>query len=225
MPTLPLKREITLKGVSFAYPSLERQALTDISLSIAAHSTVGLVGATGAGKSTLVDLILGLLEAKSGTVMVDGVPITPDNVRSWQRSIGYVPQQIFLSDETIAANIALGIAPDKIDMAAVEHAARLANLHEFIVADLPRKYETEVGDRGVRLSGGQRQRIGIARALYHDPDVLVLDEATSALDHSTERSVMDAVAGIRSQKTVIMIAHRLTTVMSCDQILFSTKAG
>ncbi|WP_127145481.1 ABC transporter ATP-binding protein [Pelagibacterium montanilacus] len=216
---LPLVRDIELKGVSFAYPNSERTALKDISLTIPVHSTVGFVGPTGAGKSTIVDVILGLLEPQSGALLVDGVPITRENVRRWQKSVGYVPQQIFLADESIAANIALGLPPEKIDMAAVERAARMANLHDFIVSDLPKGYGTDIGDRGVRLSGGQRQRIGIARALYHDPDVLVLDEATSALDNATEAAVMDAVYTLSSRKTIIMIAHRLTTVERCDRVM------
>jgi ABC-type multidrug transport system fused ATPase/permease subunit len=215
---LPLKREIALEHVSFAYPQAGRTALHDISLTIPVHTTVGLVGATGAGKSTLVDVILGLLEPQQGRLMVDGQAIDRSNVRAWQRSVGYVPQQIFLADESIAANIAFGMPPDKIDHAAVERAARMAMLHEFIVTELPKGYDTEVGERGVRLSGGQRQRVGIARALYHDPDVLVLDEATSALDNLTEKAVMEAVNNLARRKTIIMIAHRLSTVKGCDTI-------
>jgi len=221
---LPLRREIELDHVGFAYPNSERQALHDVSLTIPVHSTVGFVGPTGAGKSTIIDIILGLLEPQSGALKVDGVPITRDNVRAWRRSVGYVPQQIFLADESVAANIALGLPPDRIDMAAVERAARMANLHDFITGEMPEGYHTEVGDRGVRLSGGQRQRIGIARALYHEPDVLVLDEATSALDNATEQAVMQEVNGLARDKTIIMIAHRLTTVEKCDR-LFEVEAG
>jgi ATP-binding cassette, subfamily B, bacterial PglK len=215
---LPLEREIVLEHVSFAYVQAGRPALKDVSLTIPMHTTVGIVGATGAGKSTLVDVILGLLEPQQGRLLVDGQVIDPGNVRAWQRSIGYVPQQIFLADESIAANIALGLPPGKIDMAAVERAAKMASLHDFIINELPEGYQTEIGDRGIRLSGGQRQRIGIARALYNDPDVLVLDEATSALDYGTERSVMAEVLHLAKAKTIIMIAHRLSTVENCDVI-------
>jgi ABC-type multidrug transport system fused ATPase/permease subunit len=166
----------------------------------------------------VVDLILGLLAPESGQITVDGVPLGPENMRAWQNTIGYVPQQIFLSDDSVAANIAFGLPPQARDMAAIERAARLAELHDFVICDLPHGYDSEVGERGVRLSGGQRQRIGIARALYHDPTVLILDEATSALDNLTERAVMDAVANLAHAKTIIMIAHRLTTVRACDKI-------
>jgi ABC-type multidrug transport system fused ATPase/permease subunit len=215
---LPLNREIKLHDVSFTYAEVERQALQNVSLTIPAHSTVGFFGATGAGKSTIIDIILGLLEPSSGVMTVDGIAITRERVRSWQRSVGYVPQQIFLADESVAANIALGVPPSEVDMAAVERAARMASLHDFIASELPKGYETEVGDRGVRLSGGQRQRIGIARALYHDPEVLILDEATSALDIATEHIVMSGLAAIGGKKTVILIAHRLQTLEGCETI-------
>jgi ABC-type multidrug transport system fused ATPase/permease subunit len=149
---------------------------------------------------------------------VDGTAITEANLRNWQRAVGYVPQQIYLIDDSVSANIAFGIRPEDRDQAAIETAARVANLHDFVLADLPEGYDTHVGERGVRLSGGQRQRIGIARALYHNPEVLILDEATSALDNLTERAVMDAVHALGRQKTIIMIAHRLSTVRSCDRI-------
>ncbi len=222
---LPLNKEIVLHKVDFAYPDADRTALRDISLTIPARSTIGIVGPSGAGKSTLIDIILGLLEPQSGMLKIDNVPITRQNVRSWQRTVGYVPQQIFLADESIASNIALGIPPEAIDMAAVERAAKLANLHDFIMEGLPKAYMTEVGDRGVRLSGGQRQRIGIARSLYHNPRVLVLDEATSALDQETERQVMAEVAGLSRSITVIMIAHRLSTLESCDEIVRIEKGS
>ena len=221
---LQLMHNIQLENIHFYYPDAKRPTLQGISLSIAACSTVALVGPTGSGKSTIVDIILGLLEPQVGCVKVDGAAITRENVRSWQRSVGYVPQQIFISDESVAANIALGVVPDKIDLEAVERAARLANLHDFIVSELPNGYMTAVGDRGVRLSGGQRQRLGIARALYADPDVLILDEATSALDNLTEKHVMDTVKDMAKQKTIIIIAHRLSTVRDCDQIFF-IKSG
>ena len=182
-----------------------------------------MVGATGSGKTTTVDIILGLLEAQKGTLEVDGKVINTTNKRSWQLSIGYVPQQIFLSDNTISANIAFGIDINNIDEEAVEHAAKIANLHEFIINELPLKYQTIVGERGVRLSGGQRQRIGIARALYHKPKVLVLDEATSALDNLTEKEVMSALHNSEKNITKIIVAHRLSTVRDCDIIYLFDK--
>lgn len=212
------EREIRLEEISYRYPEAKELALKNLSLTIPARTTVGLVGSSGAGKSTLVDLMLGLLEPESGRIMIDGQPLGKENFRQWQAAIGYVPQHIFLSDESIAANIALGIPKDEVDNNAVENAAQLANLHEFILNELPAGYDTEIGDNGVRLSGGQRQRIGIARALYRDPPVIVFDEATSALDNATERAVMDAVYKLSAQKTIILIAHRLSTVRACDRI-------
>lgn len=215
---LPLRRAIKLKNVTYTYPKAERPSLRGLSLTLPAKKTFGFVGKTGAGKTTTVDLILGLLQPQSGEIEVDGVAITSANVRKWQRSIGYVAQQIFLADDTVASNIAFGMPEDEIDMAAVERAARIAMVRDFIVDKLPQGYLTMVGERGVRLSGGERQRIGIARALYHDPDVLVLDEATSALDNVTERAVMDAIHNIGRSKTIILIAHRLSTVKVCDMV-------
>ena len=161
---------------------------------------------------------MGLLPPADGSLRVDGVEIDQQNVRRWQASIGHVPQQIFLSDDTIARNIALGLPDEEIDMAQLERAARLARLHDFVASSLPRGYDTVVGDRGIRLSGGQRQRIGIARALYADPDLLVLDEATSALDNVTENAVFEALQALAGRKTIVMVAHRLTTVRSCTDI-------
>ncbi|MBZ0159613.1 MAG: ABC transporter ATP-binding protein/permease [bacterium] len=215
---LVLARAITLNGITFAYPKALQPALKDLNLRIPARSSVGLVGVTGSGKTTTVDLILGLLEPDAGSLEVDGVPIDASNRRRWQRAIGYVPQQIYLADDTVAANIAFGLEPKQIDQAAVERAARIANLHDFVIYELPQGYATTVGERGVRLSGGQRQRIGIARALYHNPQVLILDEATSALDNLTEKAVMEAVHNLGHEITIILIAHRLTTVRECDRI-------
>ncbi|HET9070257.1 MAG TPA: ABC transporter ATP-binding protein [Amaricoccus sp.] len=217
-PTLRLGEELALEEVHYAYPLAERPALRGMSLVIPARSTVGIVGGTGAGKTTAIDVVLGLLTPDAGRLLVDGVPIVPENRAAWQRSIGYVPQQIFLTDDTVSANIAFGLDAAGIDQAAVERAARIAEIHDFILAEMPQGYATPVGERGVRLSGGQRQRIGIARALYHDPDVLILDEATSALDNLTEKAVMDAVHNRGHAKTIIMIAHRLSTVRDCDTI-------
>lgn len=210
--------EIALENIVYQYPRAPQPSLHDVSIHIPARSTVGLVGATGSGKTTTVDIILGLLQQQSGRLLVDGVTITAENRRDWQSSIGYVPQNIFLADDTVAANIAFGVAKEDIDMAAVERAARIANLHAFVVGGLPNGYATGVGERGVRLSGGQRQRIGIARALYHRPPLLVLDEATSALDNLTEQVVMEAVHNLGHEITIILIAHRLTTVRECDSI-------
>ncbi|RYI20479.1 MAG: ATP-binding cassette domain-containing protein, partial [Acetobacteraceae bacterium] len=185
--------------------------------------TVGIVGGTGAGKTTLVDLVLGLLTPDGGEIRVDGTAVTESNLRAWQKTLGYVPQSIYLTDDTITGNIAFGVPKADVDMAAVERAAKIAALHDFVLAELPLGYDTFVGERGVRLSGGQRQRIGIARALYRDPTLLIMDEATSALDNITERVVMEAVQKIRADKTIILIAHRLTTVKTCDTIFLMDR--
>ena len=215
---LPLNKSITLKNIHYNYPNTSRSTLKDISLSISLKSTVGIVGPTGSGKTTIADIILGLLEPQKGTLEIDGKIIKTNNIRSWQRSIGYVPQQIFLADDTIASNIAFGINKNDINKEAIEKASKIANLHEFVINELPKKYETTVGERGVRLSGGQRQRIGIARALYHNPQLLILDEATSALDNQTEKAVMDAINNLGKQITIVIVAHRLNTIKMCDKI-------
>ena len=216
-PLIP-SRSIAIRGLTFRYPESDRVALESIDLFIPVRTTIGLVGSSGAGKSTLVDIILGLLEPQQGLLVVDDETINQENMRSWQASLGYVPQHIFLADQSVAANIALGVPPDQIDRSAVERAARMANLHDFVMNELDSGYDTEIGERGVRLSGGQRQRIGIARALYRDPAVLIFDEATSALDNSTERAVMEAIHNLSGKKTVILIAHRLSTVQPCSKI-------
>lgn len=219
-PLEPLrpKREIRVEALHYRYPGTTRDVLEGIDLTIGAGSSVALVGSTGSGKSTLVDLILGLLEPTSGRIVIDESALVAATIPQWQRSIGYVPQSIYLTDDSIARNIALGIPESDLDMEAVRRAARLAHIHDFIVEELPDGYETTVGERGVRLSGGQRQRLGIARALYHDPAVLVFDEATSALDGSTEREIFSNMREFAGGKTVIAIAHRLTTVRDCDMI-------
>jgi ABC-type multidrug transport system fused ATPase/permease subunit len=209
---------VVLDKVSYSYPEHSRTALKDVSLEIRTCTTVGIVGGTGAGKTTLVDMILGLLAPTSGEIRIDDVPLGIQNLRPWQRAIGYVPQSIYLVDDTVARNIAFGLPAEAIDQAAIERAAKLAALHDFVLAELPDGYDTIVGERGVRLSGGQRQRIGIARALYNEPSLLILDEATSALDNITERVVMEAVDTMRHEMTIVMIAHRLSTVRQCDVI-------
>jgi ATP-binding cassette, subfamily B, bacterial PglK len=209
---------IRLESVGLSYPGAERVALHDLDLEIPVGCSAAFVGTTGAGKSTAVDLILGLLEPTSGRVLVDGQTLAGKHLRAWQSNIGYVPQATYLADDTVAANIAFGVAVRKIDRAAVERAARAARIHEFIAHQLPQGYDTVIGERGIRLSGGQRQRLAIARALYHDPAVVVFDEATSALDMPTEAAVMEAIEELHGRKTVLLIAHRLSTVRNCDRI-------
>ncbi len=220
----PLRRNIVLENVTFQYANAATPLLNNLHLTIRRNTTVAIVGSSGGGKTTIVDILLGLLEPQRGTLSVDGVPITRRNVTSWQKHLGYVPQHIYLSDDTLAANIAFGVSPGHLDLERVEYAAKIANLHEFVVGELPDGYTTMVGERGVRLSGGQRQRIGIARALYSDPDVLILDEATSALDGLTEDAVTEAIRTIFHQKTIIMIAHRLRTVQQAD-IIYQLESG
>jgi ATP-binding cassette, subfamily B, bacterial PglK len=211
---MPFQKELMLSNVSFQYSGADGPALTDVSLTIPPGCSVGFVGSSGAGKSTLVDLILGLLTPGSGRITVDGVDIQ-SNIRGWQDQIGYVPQVIYLTDDTLRRNVAFGLNDEEIDEQAVLRAIRAAQLEDF-VAGLSQGLETEVGERGVRLSGGQRQRIGIARALYHNPPVLVLDEATSSLDLATEQGVMAAVNALHGEKTVLIVAHRISTVSQCD---------
>ena len=215
---LPFERIICLEDVRFAYPENARPALNGISFTIRPNTTVGIAGPTGCGKTTLVDVLLGLLVPQSGELKVDGVSIDEGNRRAWQQNFGYVPQTIYLSDTTLRNNIAFGVPQEQIDDDQVRFAARLANLEEF-VDTLEAGYLTTLGERGARMSGGQRQRVGIARALYHNPRILVFDEATSALDSQTERAVMDAIEKLMHRKTIVMIAHRLTTLRKCDSIL------
>jgi ATP-binding cassette subfamily B protein len=179
---------------------------------------MGFVGSTGSGKSTTLDLLMGLLEPTKGRILVDGLPITGKRLRSWQQAIAHVPQSIFLADSTLAENIALGIARNSIDMERLRQAAKQAHIDDFI-ENQPKKYYTSIGERGVRLSGGQKQRIGIARALYKEASVLVFDEATSALDNETEHLVMSSIESLNKELTILIIAHRLTTIQHCDQIV------
>ena len=218
----PFRDSIAFEDVRFSY-NAGRDVLSDIVLAIRKGERIGFIGKTGSGKSTLVDVLMGLLPPSAGRLLVDGQPITPANIANWKAQIAHVPQVIFLADDSIAANIAFGHPRESVDLARVERAAREAGLGEFL-DQLPEGMETTVGERGIRLSGGQRQRIGIARALYKHATVLVLDEATSALDDETEAAVMSAVAGLDQQLTIIIIAHRLSTVASCDRI-YRLSAG
>lgn len=210
-------REILLKEVSYRYAPDRAWALLDMSLRIPARSTVGIVGANGSGKSTLVDLVAGLLTPSAGVVEVDGCIVDGKNRAAWQTRLAYVPQNMFLLDASVAQNIALGVAPAEIDRARLLEAARLAQLDDFVMS-LPHRYEQRIGERGVALSGGQRQRIGIARALYRDAAVLLLDEATNALDGLTEQELMSTLQRLRGRYTILLIAHRMSTVRGCDMI-------
>ena len=216
---LGLKQALCLENVSYSYPNADQAGIQGVSLSITAGEKIGIVGSTGAGKTTLADIVLGLLEPASGQLVADNTPITAENTRAWMRTAGYVPQDIFLTDAPVSENIALGVPAETIDHERVRNAARIARIDTFIMGELSDGYATHIGERGVRLSGGQRQRIGIARALYHDADLIVFDEATSALDNLTERDVMSAIDALPGDKTVIMIAHRLSTVKRCDRII------
>jgi ATP-binding cassette, subfamily B, bacterial PglK len=210
------RERVELDRVSYTYEGAATPALEDISIEIRRGESVGIIGTSGAGKSTLVDVLLGLLTPSNGEVRVDGVSIR-SGLRAWQNQVGYVPQSIFLTDDSLRHNIAFGLPREQIDEAAVRRAVRAAQLEEF-VAGLPEGLETLVGERGVRLSGGQRQRIGIARALYHDPAVLVLDEATSSLDIATETEFMQSIGELRGAKTIVIVAHRLATVANCTRL-------
>ena len=217
-----LQEKISLENVVFKYHESAYNALETVNIEIKAGETVGLIGPSGSGKSTLVDIILGLLTPVEGRVCIDNIDIS-GSIRSWQNNVGYVPQSIYLTDDSLLKNVAFGVEDDLIDYSAVERAINVAQLKNF-VETLPEKLNTLVGERGVRLSGGQRQRIGIARALYHEPSVLILDEATSALDNETEEGVMEAIDALHGKKTIVIVAHRLTTVKNCDKI-FSMNKG
>ncbi|GHC35432.1 ABC transporter ATP-binding protein [Aidingimonas halophila] len=213
----PFRRDVVLSQVDFHYPGKSEAALKGLSLTIPINRVIGLVGASGSGKSTIIDLLLGLIEPDAGQVFIDGRPLTRENRRAWQDTIGFVSQSIFLADASIRRNIAFGLPDGDIDEARVERAVDLSHLRE-LVDELDEGLDTRVGERGIQLSGGQRQRIGIARALYHDASVLILDEATSALDGITEKIIMDAIHDFSGSKTIVLVAHRLATVKQCDCI-------
>lgn len=219
LQAFPFEQGVGFENIGFTYPDSAKPVLNQLSFNIRKGQSVAFVGPSGAGKTTAVDILLGLLEAQHGSIMVDGKPLANSDTRAWRRNFGYVPQSIYLSDDTIRNNIAFGQTRDAIDEARMHAVIEQAQLTE-VLKQLPQGLDTKVGDRGVRLSGGQRQRIGIARALYHNPPILVLDEATSALDNETEREITLAIRSLSGTKTIVLIAHRLSTVAHCDSILF-----
>ena len=210
---------ITLCEVTYRYPGGSRPVLEGLSVVIRKNTSIGVIGPTGSGKSTLVDLLLGLYHPTAGEILIDGQPLTPTRVPSWQASIGYVPQDIFLIDDTIARNVAFGLLDNEIDPTRLREACAVAQLLDFIETELPDGFDTNTGERGIRLSGGQRQRIGLARALYHRPSLLILDEATSALDTTTEAKLIEALYTLAGKLTIVMVAHRLSSVGSYDEII------
>jgi ATP-binding cassette subfamily C protein len=214
---LPFENKISFNSIKFGYSDGAPNIFDGFSLEIPRKSSVAFVGPTGCGKTTLIDLLLGLLKPLSGTICVDGVNIE-ENLPAWQKRIGYVPQFIFLLDDTIRANVAFGVPPDKIDDNRVRECLQIAQILDFIET-MPKGIDNLIGENGIRLSGGQRQRVGIARALYHGPEILVLDEATSALDNETEKAFVDALKTLHGKLTIIIVAHRLTTVQNCDRIV------
>jgi HlyD family secretion protein len=216
---IKLKSEITFNNISYRYPHQSDYVLKNFSLSFPANKLIGIVGPTGSGKSTIVDLVLGLLVPESGSILIDNQKINSSNIHAWQKKVGYVPQSSFLADLSIAENIAFGIKPELIDMQRVSKCAQISMIHDYIF-NLPDKYDSMIGEKGVQMSGGQRQRISIARALYNDPEFLVLDEATSALDGITEKQLMESIIALSKNKTILMIAHKLNTVKNCDKVLF-----
>jgi ATP-binding cassette subfamily C protein len=210
---------IALREINFRYPAASRPALDRISLIIPKNTSLGVIGPTGSGKSTLVDLLLGLYQPTTGDVLIDGRPLTPTLIPAWQASIGYVPQDIFLMDDTIARNVAFGLPDEEIDPEQLREACVTAQILDFIETELRDGFETIVGERGSRLSGGQRQRIGLARALYHRPSLLILDEATSALDIATEAKLLQALRSLAGKLTMVVAAHRLSAVAVCDKLV------
>jgi HlyD family secretion protein len=216
---LSAQKSIKLENIEFTYPNKQKPALTQLNMEIPVNRLVGLVGSSGSGKSTAIDILLGLIKPDRGQLLIDGKPLSVRQVRAWQNTLGFVPQSIFLTDANIIENIAFGIAPDSIDIERAKHVINLVHLDAFI-QQLPNGLNTTVGERGVQLSGGQRQRIGIARSLYHNTEILILDEGTSALDGITEKLIMDTIHEFTGSKTIIMIAHRFTTIQKCDIIFF-----
>jgi ATP-binding cassette, subfamily B, bacterial PglK len=216
-------REIRLHGIGFSYPKADAPLFNDLSLSIKKGQRVAFIGSTGSGKSTLVDLVMGLLTPQKGEVYIDDLKLSDSDWKTWRRRVGYVPQEIYLINDSIRKNIAFGLYDNQIPEPDLIQAARIAEISDFIETELEEGYDTNVGERGIRLSGGQKQRIGLARALYHEPDVLVLDEATSALDNKTERSIMKSIDNLPMDLTIIMVAHRLSTVKKCDVIYVMEK--
>ena len=215
---LDIKKELVLSGITYSYPGTEKKIFDKADLTVAIGTSVGIVGASGAGKSTIVDVLLGLLRISEGTITADGSDVlAPDNYRKWLNNVGYIPQTIFMLDDTIRKNIAFGIPDDEIDEDRLWQVVCDAKLDEFIKG-LPEGLDTGIGERGIRISGGQRQRIGIARALYDNPEILILDEATSALDNDTEKAIMESINMLHGHKTLIIIAHRLQTIEQCDKV-------
>ena len=219
---LTIKNEIHLKDITFAYPNTDKNIFDKADMKIPVGKSVGVVGASGAGKTTIVDVLLGLLELQSGTITSDGTNIF-DNYGAWLSHVGYIPQTIYMLDDSIRNNIAFGVKEEDIDDARVWEVLEQAQMKTF-VEELPDKLDSQIGERGVRISGGQRQRLGIARALYHDPELLIFDEATSALDNDTETAIMEAIDSLHGQKTMVIIAHRLRTIENCDMI-YEVKDG
>jgi ABC-type multidrug transport system fused ATPase/permease subunit len=213
-----LEDKIIIENINFSHKNLDKFKLSNVNMSIPVKNTIGIVGETGGGKTTIANILLGLLIPDSGFLKIDGKTIDKTNLRSWQKVTGYVPQQIFLTDDTVAANIAFGSGKEEIDYNRLRQVADIANIRDFIENELPKQYETKIGENGVRISGGQRQRIGIARALYYNPQFLIFDEATSSLDNISEKLIIDSIFNIRNQTTVLMIAHRLSTIKLCQKI-------
>ena len=213
---LPFRKEVVLDRITYRYPGTETDILKDATLDIPIGKSIGLIGPSGAGKSTTVDILLGLLRPRAGKITVDGTDIST-NLPGWYADIGYVPQLMYMLDDTIRANIAYGIARDRIDDDKIWHVLKEAQLDDY-VRGLPEGLDTCIGERGMRISGGQRQRIAIARALYNDPQIMIFDEATSALDNDTEKAIMDAIEQLHGRKTLIIVAHRLTTIEKCDAV-------
>ena len=214
---IDFNKQIDLSKIKFRYKGTDQDVIDNLNLTINSKETIGIVGASGAGKSTIIDIILGLLRPSKGEIRIDGVRLDKTNLTSWRGLVGYVPQSIFLLDDTISNNIAFGIPEEELSQQNILRALELSKLDDF-VNTLPNKLNTLVGERGVRLSGGQKQRIAIARALYSDPDVLILDEATSSIDGNTEKSIVDSINNLMKMKTIIIVAHRMNTVSKCDQI-------